>query len=190
MGTHTISIPDDSAAAYLPLNGDFVSATNRIADKVLCPLGLSQELVLNHYCEAIRCGIDVLLLPKRLVLPKLLAKCQQYVLRDRTQSSSSTEIRKSKPALPLKILTSNLRLSFCTIRFVEETAIRSGVRQLATYPFGPENCRVKNVAKFLYRAQPLVVVVGFVGESMGTWGVHGDTRNRRELSSIRIHKII
>ena len=38
MGTHTILFPDDSAATYSPLDGDLVSAKNRIADKALCPL--------------------------------------------------------------------------------------------------------------------------------------------------------
>jgi len=39
MGTHTILFPDDSAASSTPLDDAFVSAMNRIADKVLCPLG-------------------------------------------------------------------------------------------------------------------------------------------------------
>jgi len=47
MGTHTISIPDDSADAYSPLHGDFFSASNRIADKVLCPLGPSPLVLLS-----------------------------------------------------------------------------------------------------------------------------------------------
>jgi len=39
MGKHTISLPVNSVAEYSPLNGDKISTTNRIADKVLCPHG-------------------------------------------------------------------------------------------------------------------------------------------------------
>ncbi|MDZ4849955.1 MAG: hypothetical protein SGI77_11775 [Pirellulaceae bacterium] len=59
MGTHTISIPDDSADAYSPLNGDFFSATNRIADKVLCPLGPRRVLSYKKLW-LIRCSGEVM----------------------------------------------------------------------------------------------------------------------------------
>ena len=52
---HTISFPDDSAATYSQLNGAFVSATNRVADKVLCPLGPQSFYINGKQIVTSRC---------------------------------------------------------------------------------------------------------------------------------------